>query len=257
MKVFSKSKLFKLSFLTAITSLLIVSSIASIYNNKSALKAILNKGTKLKKPDHEKWAKLVLKGGYILHFRHAQKQSGWKDLIAFDQLELNNFFKKGKKIDSNNPTYYKDTGCLGSKGKIQARAMNDLIKEVNLPIGHVFSSPICRARETAQYVFNGYEKLDEGFTYMDITSAKPADRGDQIRELYQSLPIKKGTNTIVSAHNGVLSHYVFDNLSNSLDTDLLFTEEGSFYVISQIDNKLYLEHNFEKLSNFSKYALSD
>ena len=179
------------------------------------------------------------------------------DRILFDQLELNNFLKNDKKIDFDKSPYYKDAICLSSKGQIQARGINDLVKAVSLPVGHIFSSPICRARETAKYGFNGYEKLDEGFIYMDITSVKSADRAKKIKELYLSLPIKQGTNTIITSHNGVLSNYIFDNLSNSLNTDLLTTEEGSFYVISKTDNKLYLEHNFKKLSNFSRYALRD
>ena len=70
-----------------------------------------------------------------------------------------------------------------------------------------------------------------------------------LRELYLSLPVEQGKNTIVSAHNGVIREAMFD--SSVLESDDMYKlEEGGFYVISSKDGKLILEHRFYSFKDF-------
>ena len=57
-------------------------------------------------------------------------------------------------------SYYSEAVCLNKQGKIQANAMGELIKEIDLPIGTIISSPVCRARQTAEIMFGSYDDLD-------------------------------------------------------------------------------------------------
>ena len=79
------------------------------------------------------WANEILKGGYILHFRHAERDK-WIDVEMYDLLEAD--------VHSNGPDnsrfaendYFSNAVCLNIKGKIQARAMDEHLKRIGLPI---------------------------------------------------------------------------------------------------------------------------
>ena len=62
-----------------------------------------------------------------------------------------------------------------------------------------------------------------------------------------NLSIKEGTNTIITAHNGVISDEIFDQIDKMTKIG-----EGGFAVISNKDNKLIKEHTFYSFSNFTK-----
>ena len=70
----------------------------------------------------------------------------------------------------------------------------------------------------------------------------------KLKKLYMNLPIHSGTNTIVSAHNGVVHSDMFVNINNKN----ISLEEGGFYVISKKKGKLYLEHEFHYFRQFIK-----
>jgi len=69
--------------------------------------------------------------------------------------------------------------CLNEKGKLQARAMGEHIKHIGLPIGYVISSPICRARQTAEIAFNRYDKGGE-----EYLSSTPHSSGYKYRDFW-------------------------------------------------------------------------
>ena len=73
------------------------------------------------KEDVKKLAKEILNGGYILFFRHAERDK-WTDVQMYDAIELN---KNLKGEDS----YFSNAVCLSSKGLVQARMMGKIIKD--------------------------------------------------------------------------------------------------------------------------------
>ena len=72
------------------------------------------------------WANKILNGGYILHFRHAERDK-WIDVEMYDALESdlhNNGFDESRYDESD---YFENAVCLNYRGKIQARAMGEHI----------------------------------------------------------------------------------------------------------------------------------
>ena len=198
----------------------------------------LNKINPKKSGNDKFWAKEILNGGYILWFRHAERDK-WIDVRMFDSIEngLDNRFAENE--------YFKDAVCLNKRGEIQAKGMSEMIKFSKLPVGNIISSTSCRARQTAELVFGKYDILNKGLVYKGPFLESGSERKKFLRDYLTNLPIKKGTNTIISAHS-----IVTKNFFNTGDSPKI--EQGGFFVISNEDNKLELRHKFDKFSDFSK-----
>ena len=193
------------------------------------------------------WAHEILKGGYILHFRHAERDK-WIDVQMYDALESDLYPKLNLENLAEN-TYYANAVCLNERGKIQARAIGEHIKNINLPVSYVVSSPSCRARQTAEKSFGGYDLVDRILVHAGPYNEKFTNRWKTLKDFYYELPDEKlkSGNIIVSAHNGVLLKKMFDN-KFSFKLEL---EEGGFYVISKTKNGLKMEHKFNNFRFFS------
>ena len=214
----------------------------NLYTNKSSVKKLLFNekvaydnigGTE----EDRYWAKELMKGGYILHFRHAERDK-WIDVQMYDALEsdVHKNGANGTRFAEND--YFKDAVCLNDRGMVQAQLMGEQLKNIDFPFGPVVSSPSCRSRQTADIAFGGYEKL-----YRDLVHDGPYKEDADIRN--QKL-MKKSKNTIVSAHNSVIRKGM---LSNPAGKNLKL-EEGGFFVFSKDNNKLYLEHKFYGFNSF-------
>ena len=193
------------------------------------------------------WAKKIIEGGFILHFRHAERDK-WIDVTMYDALEsdLHNNGKDGSRFAEND--YFADAVCLNSRGKIQARAMGEHIQNIGLPIGHIASSVSCRARQTAELVFGKYDTLHRILVHSGPYNEERSERIEKLKFFYLNLPLNKNENTIVSAHNGVVVCEMFINCKD----EKLSLEEGGFYVISKKKDNLYLEYEFHNYNNFNK-----
>ena len=249
----SKNSLFNLFVKTSIfTSLSIItlSSLVTLYINRGLL---IKKGLPEyqreidlagSKKDQE-WARKIIDGGYILHFRHAERDK-WIDVQMYDSLEsdAHSNGKNGSRFAEND--YFKEAVCLNKRGIIQARAIGEHLKAINFPIGHVVSSPSCRSRQTADIAFGGFQSLHRILVHEGPYSENQKERAKTLRDFYVNLPIKKSTNTIVSSHNSVLHSDILTN-NNDKELDL---EEGGFYVLSKKGGSLYLEHEFHNFNDF-------
>lgn len=242
-----------LSFLIVLTG---VTSLFYLTINKKEVKKtfwkvnekLLNKLNPKMTGDDEFWAKEILNGGYILFFRHAERAK-WIDVNMFDAIEagLNNKEdgKNGKRFAEND--YFKDAVCLNKRGEIQAQGMSEIIKFSKLPIGNIISSPSCRARQTAELVFGKYDNLNKVLVYKGPFLENENKRKEFLIDYLINLPIKDGTNTIITAHNSVLTNDIFNNIGKNPRL-----EEGGFFIISNKDKKLELKHTYFYFSNFSK-----
>jgi len=193
------------------------------------------------------WAREIMKGGYILHFRHAERDK-WIDVHMYDTLESEvheNGYNESRYAEFD---YFKDAVCLNERGVIQATAMGELLSDINFPIAHIISSPSCRARQTAEYAFGGYDRLDKTLIHRGGFNENDDEHYKDLRALYINLPIEPGKNTIVSSHNGVIHEDMFD--STVLASDMYYLEEGGFYIISVKDEKLILEYKFHYFLDF-------
>lgn len=194
-----------------------------------------------------KWAKKILDGGYILHFRHAERDK-WIDVQMYDALEsdLHSNGINGSRYAEND--YFAEAVCLNKRGKIQAKAMGEHLQKIGLPISYVVSSVSCRARQTANLAFGGYNSMNRLLVHEGPYNEIAEDRIKKIRSFYLSLPYYKDGNVIVSSHNGVIRKEMFD--VNPLED--LSLEEGGFYVISNKDGKLIFEYEFHNFNAFNK-----
>ena len=243
-------KLFLNISLGSFISLLSISSLINIYKNKAVFsdKSISYKYREMNlsgSKSDKYWAKKLLEGGYILHFRHAERQK-WIDVQMYDALESDVHNKGINQSRLAENDYFKDAVCLNERGLIQSKAMGEHIKNINFPIGYVISSPSCRSRQTAELAFGGYDELKRILVHAGPYTESAKENTNKLVNLYLSLPILKGTNTIVSSHNSVIHSDMLDNVNNKK----LTLEEGGFYVISKKDNKLFLEHEFHNFNSF-------
>ena len=196
----------------------------------------------------EYWAKKILEGGYILHFRHAERDK-WIDVQMYDVLEshVHNNGSDNSRFAEND--YFKQAVCLNSRGKIQARAMGEHIINLKLPISIVVSSVSCRARQTAELAFGGYDLLKTLLVHYGPYNENAEDLSKKLKEYYLSIPLDSNGNAIISAHNGLIKRDMFNN-GNDFKNPLSL-EEGGFYVISKKNGELFLEYEFHFFKNFT------
>ena len=194
------------------------------------------------------WAEELMKGGYILHFRHAERDK-WIDVHMYDALESEvheNGYNESRYAEFD---YFKEAVCLNERGVVQATAMGELLRDISFPIGYIISSPSCRGRQTAEFAFGGYDELDKTLIHRGAFNEREDNHYKALKELYLNLPMEPGKNTIVSSHNSVIHHNMFDS-SVLPEGDDYKLEEGGFYVISIKDGKLILEHRFYYFKSF-------
>jgi broad specificity phosphatase PhoE len=145
-------------------------------------------------------------------------------------------------------SYFANAVCLNEKGKVQAKAMGEHIKNISLPIGHVISSVSCRGRQTATLAFGGYDSIHRILVHSGPYYENKKDRVNNLKEFYLKLPVHHGTNTVVLSHNSVISCSMFINKCEPK----LDLEEGGFYVISKTDEGLFLHHKFRNFGLFTQ-----
>jgi phosphohistidine phosphatase SixA len=119
----------------------------------------------------------LLRGGYVLYFRHASTDFGQND----EQM-----------------SGYEDCARqrnLTERGRGEARAIGTAIRRLGVPIGEVLASPFCRTRETAELIF--------GRASPDVrVRGGPADDAARYAPLRTLLatPVGTGTNLVIVSH---------------------------------------------------------
>lgn len=254
----NKFKIYEKIFLYISILIITFSSILYIYEKgykiKSKFSTLISKPTYQKKNDEDvKWAKKLMEGGYILHFRHAERDK-WIDVVNYDSLDSHVHNKGENQTRYPENDYFSSAVCLNERGKVQAKVMAEHLDYINFPIGYVISSTSCRARQTANIVFNGFDEMKTILVHKGPYKENEKKRIEQLKNLYLSLPIIEGKNTIVSAHNSVVNKKMFENNTSEFENESkeLSLEEGGFFVISKKNGKLKLEHMFYVFSKFSK-----
>ena len=222
----------------------IVEKTESEYNKKSAAQYILD----------QKFSKLILKGNYILLFRHAHREK-WIDVASYDSEEVLQDLNAEE-------TYFTKAVCLSDMGKIQANMMGEKIKRFGLPIFKVISSPSCRSRQTALSAFGKIDEINNVFMHYGPFNETIDEHAKLIRKELKKITIPKNENIIISSHGNTIRESVFDEIrlanytpNQNEDSYRLDLDEGGFVVISKEGEKLILEHLFFNYNDFVK-ALS-
>ena len=141
------------------------------------------------------WIDQLKKGGYIIFIRHAHREK-WPQDIAFDIHQFVN------KIEDASQTSFRKGVCLSDMGEEEAKLLGKVFERIGIPVGDVFSSPSCRARQTAALAFGGHDvenSLSLVYSYNEKFAVP-----DPIVGFLQKVAIKPGKNTILVAHGGRL-----------------------------------------------------
>jgi phosphohistidine phosphatase SixA len=121
----------------------------------------------------------LLRGGYVLYFRHAATDFGQND----DKM-----------------TGYEDCAKqrnLTDRGRADARAIGAALKRLRVPVATVLASPFCRTRETAELVF-GHATTDARVRGGPART-DDAQRYAQLKTLL-STPVPAGRNIAIVSH---------------------------------------------------------
>ena len=253
-----KFKIFEKLFIYLCLVIITFSSIVYLYDNrnktKSKIISFFSKSAYENKNENDYyWAKKIVEGGYILHFRHAERDK-WIDVVNYDSLDSHVHNKGDNQTRYPENDYFSSAVCLNDRGKVQAKVMAEHLKHINFKVGYVMSSTSCRARQTANLVFGGFDEMKTILVHKGPYKENEKKRIEKLKNLYLSLPIINGKNTIVSAHNSVVNKGMFINDTSEFENKMkeLSLEEGGFFVISKRNGQLKLEHMFYVFSSFSK-----
>lgn len=216
------------------------SSSASNYNSIAASRKLVADANKY-------WAKEIMSGGYILHFRHTERDK-WIDVKTYDALESDLHGNGPNESRYAENDYFSGAVCLNERGKIQAKAIGESLKHIGLPLGAVHSSVSCRARQTADLAFDGYDQLHRALVHSGPYYEDGETRLNTLKELYASFAVESGTNIVVSSHNKVIECRMFINDKCKAPLKL---EEGGFYVLRNTNDGLVFEHEFHRFSDFN------
>ena len=239
-------KIFNLKFFIIVISLvfLTITTIAStlyLYEKRHKIFKKIKGDTKYSIDQRKyKLSQSIISGGYVLLFRHAEREK-WIDVQMYDSIELNKNLLAEK-------TYFKDAVCLSKRGDIQARMMGEIIKDLKVPIHKVITSPSCRARQTANLAFNGYDEIKNIFLHGGPFNQNNEEFGKQVHDTILKYIPPKNSNIIISAHNSVIESVPFAKIENQTKMGL---EESGFYVIKNDGKKLLLVDKFYSFHKFN------
>jgi phosphohistidine phosphatase SixA len=124
-------------------------------------------------------------GGLVIYIRHGATEHSQADS---DRLDF--------------------AGCatqrnLSPVGREQARGIGAAFRAQGIRVDRVISSPYCRAKETSQLAFDGFEISESlAFTMRD-DEARTAQRAESLRRMLATTPAK-GKNTVLVAHTSNL-----------------------------------------------------
>lgn len=109
-------------------------------------------------------------GGLVLYMRHAE---------------------------TGNVTATCDVSNLSARGETDAKAVGNALRKLAIPVGHVISSPVCRALDTARLLDMGVPKTDAGLSNLPAHAAH--DLHAARASLLATFPAL-GANTILVGH---------------------------------------------------------
>jgi len=123
------------------------------------------------------------KGGYVLYMRHGNTDNSRPD--------------RTPKVDLNDCNTQR---ILNQKGILVTTEVGNNVRQANIPVGEVFASPMCRAKNSAQYAFGRFT-LDKNLMYTgNMTSAEKKPVIANTRRLVSTPVTPENTNRILVAH---------------------------------------------------------
>lgn len=126
------------------------------------------------------------KGGFVLYLRHGTTDNSRPD--------------RAPSVDLNDCNTQR---VLNDEGRKLAAAVGQYISRAKIPVGEVFHSPLCRARESAELAFPAMHGKLQQELYLAYTANLTAEEKKPVllatRKLV-STPVAAGTNRVLVAH---------------------------------------------------------
>lgn len=120
-------------------------------------------------------------GGYVIVLRHAETDKTRPDQ---PQVDLSN-------CDTQR--------ILSPKGRLAARSIGSAIDALRIPIGEVYSSPLCRTMWTSELAF-GHATQNPGLLEPTLKNAGNAAKAAAVLRSLISIMLKSGTNAVIVTH---------------------------------------------------------
>lgn len=151
-------------------------------------------------------------GGYVLYMRHGTSDASRPDRAPSVDLA---------DCSTQRP--------LTPEGRVLAAAVGASIRKAKIPVGDIYSSPLCRAKESAEAAFGRNFVINPLLMYTsNLTDEEKVPIVAETRRLL-SAPVKAGTNRVLVAH-----------APNMMDVIGLFPKpEGSVIVIRPLGNNTF------------------
>jgi len=162
-----------------------------------------------------------------------------QDVALIERLQqggLNLFIRHGitpgSDYNKHNPPSDRPNDCSSSsrqlnvEGREQSKRIGQRIKELNIPIGEVYSSKFCRCEETAKLAFDQH-------TSVDWLVVRPSVLQPQLDKELKTIPSTGWFNKIPTGKNNVFvgHHVTFTSGILSNDFPIVRLDEGEAVVI--------------------------
>jgi phosphohistidine phosphatase SixA len=155
----------------------------------------------------------LLRGGYVLYFRHAATDFGQND----DRMSGYEDCAKQRNLTDS--------------GRSDARAIGAEVKRLHIPVNTVLASPFCRTRETAQLIF-GHATVDARVRGGPARPDDPA-RYAELRKLL-STPVPSGTNVAIVSHGNPFVALAGPPYLAEGEAAVIEPRDGAFRVVARI-----------------------
>ncbi|MEG3620362.1 histidine phosphatase family protein [Magnetovibrio sp. PR-2] len=124
-------------------------------------------------------------GGNIIFFRHAITDHKQMDMDEVDLADCS--------TQRN----------LSEEGRAQSLSIGKAIRDQEIPVGEVLSSPFCRCMDTAKLAFGAAEPSDFLYYAIGLKKAQKEIVTKSLQNLLSS-PVPEGTNRVIVSHTGNL-----------------------------------------------------
>jgi phosphohistidine phosphatase SixA len=153
-------------------------------------------------------------GGFIVYFRHADTDHRQED------------------VRGGAPGDCARQRNLSARGRDRARDLGAAIRALDLPIGRVLASPLCRTVETALLIFGAAERAPA------VRDPGPAPPGspDRFRALHGllSAPPPAGTDLVIVGHGYPFWSLVGGQMLEEGEAALVRPAPGGFEVVARL-----------------------
>lgn len=97
--------------------------------------------------------------------------------------------------------------CLKPKGKVEAENVKKIFQIYKIPVGKVYSSPLCRNKETAILAFGKITSEYHFLLYPDIMQSSDIERNKKwLNNLFYEKP--ENGNKVIVGHGGIITEWL-------------------------------------------------